>query len=101
ERGQRQVDLHRDPRDIADLDDRAAERVFHVGKAGCERSVERPDERCFDISVQCAPRGPLAIGGDDALHFATATAAGTAALTIRPLCRAATWMPISAAGLGP
>jgi len=60
---QRQVDLDQNPRNVADLNDRATKRVLHVLQAECERPVERPDELRFDaIIARCrAPRATVAV----------------------------------------
>jgi hypothetical protein len=93
QRRQREIDLHGDPRHVADLDDRAAKRVLHVREARREGSVERPDERRFDARGGEAARVLPSVAVRDRFHLASPG--------MWPVCRAAICMPISAAGLGP
>ena len=67
--------MHDDRRHVADLDDRAAQRVLHVGEARRERAVERPDERRRRLSLGARRRGGLRDGFTSAPLSATRAAA--------------------------
>src|SRR5713226_132957 len=91
--GQGELDHKRDPRHIANLDDRAPERVLHVEETGDEGAIESPNERRFDFSCPSPRFACRRLPNMAAIHWTYPVR--------KPAWRPATCIAISAAGLGP